>query len=466
MTAKGFQQGFTSLNRETHYEALPVRGSIPPWLSGTLIRNGPAKFDVGSETVHHWFDGFAMLHAFTFRHGAVAYTNRFLRSKSYSEAARTGKLSFSAFAADPCRVIFSRFFSVLFAHADNANVNIARIADRFVALTETPLPIEFNPRTLETIGPFVYDDRLAGSLTSAHPLYDPTNNAAINYTLRFNIVSSYHVYMTRGRRRKRIGVLPVAEPAYMHSFAATTRYVILAEFPFMVHPVKFLLTGKPFIENFRWRPERGTRFLVFDKECQEPMQVYESEAFFSFHHVNAYENDAGLVLDCVAYPDPSIIHQLYLHRVREAEQMPTGILRRYHLPRNGGKVRSEQLASAGLELPQINESQARSRPYRFAYGVGADQPINFLNHLVKVDVERGERQVWSEAGCFPGEPVFVPTPGGQREDDGVLLSVVLDAERGTSFLLVLDAASFTELGRAEVPHHIPFGFHGFFFNDV
>ena len=44
----------------------------------------------------------------------------------------------------------------------------------------------------------------------------------------------------------------------------------------------------------------------------------------------------------------------------------------------------------------------------------------------------------------------------------MLLSVVLDSERGGSFLLVLDAATLDELARAEAPHHIPFGFHGQF----
>ena len=44
----------------------------------------------------------------------------------------------------------------------------------------------------------------------------------------------------------------------------------------------------------------------------------------------------------------------------------------------------------------------------------------------------------------------------------MLLSVVLDGERGNSFLLVLDARDLAELARAEVPHHIPFGFHGQF----
>ena len=44
----------------------------------------------------------------------------------------------------------------------------------------------------------------------------------------------------------------------------------------------------------------------------------------------------------------------------------------------------------------------------------------------------------------------------------MLLSVVLDGRTGNSFLLVLDASSLEEIARAEVPHQIPFGFHGQF----
>jgi beta,beta-carotene 9',10'-dioxygenase len=45
----------------------------------------------------------------------------------------------------------------------------------------------------------------------------------------------------------------------------------------------------------------------------------------------------------------------------------------------------------------------------------------------------------------------------------VILSVVLDAAQGISFLLVLDAESFEEVARAEVPIVMPFGFHGQYF---
>jgi len=44
----------------------------------------------------------------------------------------------------------------------------------------------------------------------------------------------------------------------------------------------------------------------------------------------------------------------------------------------------------------------------------------------------------------------------------VLLTVVLDADQNTSYLLLLDADDLSEIARASGPQHIPFGFHGTF----
>jgi len=85
-----------------------------------------------------------------------------------------------------------------------------------------------------------------------------------------------------------------------------------------------------------------------------------------------------------------------------------------------------------------------------------------LEKIARIDTETGESTAWSQPGCYPGEPVFVAEPGAEAEDDGVLLSVVLDAQAESSFLLVLDAATLEPLARAVVPHVIPLGFHGQF----
>ena len=60
----------------------------------------------------------------------------------------------------------------------------------------------------------------------------------------------------------------------------------------------------------------------------------------------------------------------------------------------------------------------------------------------------------------PGEAIFLPHPEGREEDEGILLSVVLDGTRGKSYLLILDAREFTEVGRAEMESVVGFGFHG------
>jgi carotenoid cleavage dioxygenase-like enzyme len=121
-------------------------------------------------------------------------------------------------------------------------------------------------------------------------------------------------------------------------------------------------------------------------------------------------------------------------------------------------VRWEKLAEGTVELPRIDYARRNARDYVYAYFTGSKG--DWIDRLVKVDVRDGARREWSALDCYPGEPIFVRRPGDESEDGGVVLSVVLDAAAGRSFLLVLDAGSFEEQARAEAPHHIPFGFHG------
>ena len=154
----------------------------------------------------------------------------------------------------------------------------------------------------------------------------------------------------------------------------------------------------------------------------------------------------------------------------EVERIPTpdGRLMSVQLRIGDGRL---HLADEAIELPRIDYRHHNGRPYRYAYGASAVTDSAFLDRLVKIDVEDGSAAGWQEDGTYPGEPVFVPAPGRSAEgrtaeDGGVLLSVVLDAVAGTSFLLVLDASDLNELARARVPHHIPFGFHGQYYPEV
>ena len=454
------RKGLDSLDHETRVDALPVRGDVPAWLQGSLVRTGPARWEVGDRTMNHWFDGLAMLHRFSFGGGEVSYANRFLETRAYRAAKETGRIAYSEFATDPCRSLFQRVTSIFSpALTDNANVNLTKLGERFIAMTETPLPVEFDGETLATAG-VAYE--APGQLSTAHPHMDRATKGMLNYAAKLGPRNRYRFFLLRpgSSEPELIAGKSVREPAYMHSFGLTERWLVLAEFPFVVNPLRLAFSGRPYIENYRWKPELGTRFHLFDRTTGKSVGPFESESRFAFHNVNSYEEGGEVVVDVCTFPDATIVADLYLERLRAGKPTAKAHLERFRISPDTGTVANERLCDEPMELPRINYGRCNERPYRYAWGVGTGG--GWLDRIVKADVAERSSTVWSEEGCYPGEPVFVAAPGADREDDGVLLSVVLDGERGNSFLLVLDAGSLEELARAEAPHHIPFGFHGQF----
>ncbi|MDY6764104.1 MAG: carotenoid oxygenase family protein [Halobacteria archaeon] len=463
--------GFKSLNDETR-EKLTVQGDVPNWIDGSLIRNGPAKFEVGEKEFQHWFDGLGMLRKFAFEDSEVTYSNRFLRTQAYRNS-QEGKLS-TGFGTSTSSNILEKLVGFFTPDTtDNTNVNVAKVGGRFMALTEVPVMTEFDPETLETIESVKYSSMISGHVTTAHPHYDPYENVTVNYMTRFSRTSTYKVYRhpDTSPTPELIGSLKTDEPAYMHSFGLTDNYVILTEFPLVVNPLSFLLPGtgdKAFIEHYEWKPDLGTRFIVMSRKTGEVVADPRFDPFFCFHHVNAFERDNEIVVDLVAFPDSSPIQSLYLDDLRSGEvDSVDGELKRYRVDPNGFSVVAETLYSGGMTLPRTSPN-SRMREYRYAYGQGAGEgPVGeFPNKLVKVDVERGETWAWTEDGTYVGEPIFVPHPEPEKEDDGVVLSVALNTEEERSELLILDASSFEEVARATTPHVVPFDFHGDFYPGI
>ncbi len=451
--------GLRSLEHEVDGEPLHVDGELPAWLTGSLVRTGPARFEVGERSVRHWFDGLAMLHRFAFAGGEVVYSNRFLHSRAFEHAERKGEIGYSEFATDPCRSIFRRAQAIFSPKlTDNGAVNVVRLGGETLALTETPLPVAFEPDTLRTLGVTDWADKIPGQLTIAHPHYDRATGEMLSYAAHLGRRNRYRLYAVKpGGALRVIADVRVDRPAYMHSFAVTERYAVLAEWPLVVNSLKLALSGRPFIENYRWEPERGTRYTVVDRRDGSVRARVEGPPVFAFHHVNAFERGGELVLDVSTYDDPSVIDLLYLDRCRAGAGLPDVTLRRHRVPLDGGEATIEPLAEPSFELARIDYRHFNGRDYRFAWGA-SNRGGEWLDSIVRLDVTGAdEPRWWAQDGCYPGEPVFV---GDGEPDSGVLLSIVLDARRETSFLLVLDATTLDELARAEVPHAIPFPFHG------
>lgn len=468
---KAFEIGFGTTENELVIDELPLIGKIPEWVEGTLLRNGPGTFKAGNQDYRHWFDGLAMLHKFTFRNGTVSYANKFLQCKAYNEAKLNGKISYSEFATDPCYSLFDRVKGVFSPKiTDSAKVNIGNLVGKFVALGEPSLQMEFDPHTLESVGVFAYDTKVNQHVTTVHPHID--NDEVINLTTRFGRVSNYRfMKLTKGNDSQLVASQKVKEPAYLHSFGMSKNYLIITEFPYVVNPLKVLFKAKPFIENYVWKPERGTRIFIFDRNSGRLIKKTITDAFFAFHHINAFEKGNELIFDIAVYQDPGIIQSFYLDRIKSEQKiLPGGEIRRYKVDLNGtDKVRYEKLSDELIELPRFDYDKLNmDGSYQFIYSIGINSKTknSFYDQIVKSDIKSGKSVIWSEENCFPGEPVFLKNPNGKSEDDGIILSVVLDESKGNSFLLVLDAQSFIEIARAEIPHAVLFGYHGNFYTNL
>jgi torulene dioxygenase len=193
--------------------------------------------------------------------------------------------------------------------------------------------------------------------------------------------------------------------------------------------------------------------------------VVKSAAFFAFHTISSFEDGDDLLLDVAAFPDTSVLEGLYLDNIRSKETTgfpippPTRFALRNVTSGASAGVRDAEVVfklplKDNIELPTLNPAHAWAR-YRYTYGISRQNPHSSISDtLLKLDMDSAaatgdaQAKAWFENGCTPGEPIFVVDPEGTAEDDGVLLSVVLDDERARSMLVCIDAKTMVEIGRA------------------
>ena len=470
---------FTDLFEESDTE-LEVQGTIPDWVAGALVRNGPSQWNLPeSGRLNHWLDGLAMLHRFSISHGRVHYRNRWLSSRNRTSANATGRNEYAQFDTDPKRSLWQKIkatvdFSLQFGNNDL--ITVARFGKDWAAIGETPTQLAIDIETLETKGIFKFKDRMFSIWSCSHLVPDTATDRVYGFsTVGVPIFGRYHLWYVEGdsRVRTRWATVKDRSPAWMHSFGLSENYAVLTAFPFRCRTWQLFfnaMLGRPFIRTFGWHGEQPTKGYLIERSTGRVVRRFDLPPLFAFHFANAYEEDGAVVFDLAAYDDASVIDAGRLDTLLAPSggTFPNSQLRRFRVPSSGGEVVQQVVSNAPMEMPRYDEARRSGRPYRYVYGFTFDAPGRFYNQLIKIDTQNPDPDAnfvtWGPPGSFPSEPAFVARGGGTDEDDGVVLSVVLDVsgDEPASWLVVLDGASFTELGRARVPHHIPFGLHGAF----
>ena len=127
-----------------------------------------------------------------------------------------------------------------------------------------------------------------------------------------------------------------------------------------------------------------------------------------------------------------------------------------HLRQNG-RARLETLSELGFEFPSINYRRVSGARHRQVWGATARGDGR---DIIGIDCESGAVRHFGVPGYVFGEPVFVPAPSANAEDEGVLLAVGSNGR--DSKLAVLDARSLDAHALVDLDLPIPLGFHGSF----
>lgn len=457
---------------EVSDEPMTIIGKLPPWLSGSLYRNGPGAFtnERGDQKVNGAFDGYAAVQKFDLSAGT--HSMRFLQSSRYKQLQKRGDMSYQG------KIMMGTTPPRKENHLDVMNmggevsVNFVDMKDakghHLLALGELPFGLELNASTLETIDGadhsyFKFNDSIADTgMGCAHPIKLPNGDLiskiALIPTSKFGGRTDYTIFRIPAgtSRRETLATFSKWEMGitYAHAFPiASARYAILPFWPLKMSKASTLIANN-MIDGMHYRPQDGTHLTVVDLVTGAATTYRANETFYGFHFSNAFVtkdadgNDHEIVAD-VVLTSSNAFSSLMLDAFRNGSAIDhmvmSGPLRRIRIPLSTSWTRGEgtsclgdcneqnmqmpeRLASAVatleylpgegsrvlLEAPRINDAWLMSPNYRYVYGWHPTRADNYPNAVVKLDVHTGAFSRWvdpkDEFDAMMGEAIFVPAP--------------------------------------------------------
>jgi len=378
----------------------------------------------------------------------------------------------------------------LHAPMDNNWVNTVPMGDEALLLTDAPLMLRYNLKTLAVTGAYPWEDSLdekyhKATSGSAHPVLLPgTTSTYIEITPMVAIVpftspkvNIYSFDSTGSKKRSLVASAPMKNTMYFHSFGVTENHVVLPANLKMGAGLKDL-THRPYMLSHFEDGWDGIH-VVDIKNKSAAAQKFDTEKFFHVHIANTFENATGIVMDIGTDPvipfsdGPALTTAKFLNKTlrdeRDGDKHPQ--LRRYHMHLAGaskGSVTYEPLSMPGrmTDFFKINPAY-NGISYCFIYMSEwfHDDKAYASMAILKQDVCKGTKTYWHINNNYPGEPTFIAKPGGE-EDDGIVVFPNLDGDKRTSTYVILDGKTFKQIAAVPLGTHIPFTAHGRFFPEA
>ncbi|XP_011149993.1 carotenoid isomerooxygenase isoform X2 [Harpegnathos saltator] len=331
-----------------------LTGTIPKWLKGTLLRNGPGKLKVGEYTFQHLFDSSALVHRFEISDGKVTYQRRFIQTEVYKKNMAARRIVMTEFGTratpDPCRSIFHRVATIFNSDekfSDNTMISVYPFGDEYYTFTEAPVMHRIDPKTLETMGKVNVSQyvNIVNHTSHPHVMTDGTvYNVGLSLTPlgpRYNVVGFYpsRVTVDEFGEEKELSMFDQAtivasvpcrwtlNPSYMHTFGITENYFIIVEQPLAISMVSMMVVHvkqEPMVNSFKWHENENTLIHVISRETGKTVKTFVAETFFFLHIINQFETRDRdyVVLDVCCYRDPKMLECMYIDSMKNMHENP------------------------------------------------------------------------------------------------------------------------------------------------
>jgi all-trans-8'-apo-beta-carotenal 15,15'-oxygenase len=427
-----------------------VSGRIPAALSGTLYRNGPAKFRRGQGASGHWFDGDGLIRRFHINDGKATLNARFADTPK-----RRQETALNA-------MVIPGFGSVMGAgaklssndDANAANTGVMMAGGDLLALHEGGSPMRMHPETLETLGFKTFRDDLVHMPFSAHPRIEP-DGSAWNFG-----GGGRRAAIWRTRADGTLGAMTMVDlprKSYFHDFTMTARHIVIVLQPWLQEGMKF-----PISTAMKWRPELGTQVLVLDKADLTKRRIFELPSFAFFHLSDGWEEKDGTIrFEVCAEADPSF-GQVAASGLLRGEHIPSPrpVLSQIVLKADGkGELHSTGHAA---EFP-TSDPRFAGKARRYTTHVTHYRNTPFPHALAMWDNRKEAERVY-DFGDHQLVEEFLFTPNGVGENAGWLVGTTLNLKAGATELHILNAQRVDDgpiaTLRADVA--LPLTFHGRF----
>jgi carotenoid cleavage dioxygenase len=249
-------------------------------------------------------------------------------------------------------------------------------------------------------------------------------------------------------------------PRLPHDMAITQNWSILMDLPLYPDPAA---------------SAAGRHRLVFDRDLPSRFALiprhgdasevrwFEANPCYIYHSINAWEEDAAVVMDVcrVKQPKPLPAHASPLSRMLSYLRLDAHV-HRFRFDLVSGQTSEQVLDDDNMEFPSIRlDRQGRSTRYAYNMHISPEATLLF-DGLTKYDtVAQQAETYWFGEGCWGSEAPFAPRPGSSAEDDGYLISYVCDERTQSSEVHIVDASAISEgpVCRLDIPFRVPLGFH-------